>query len=174
MILTGSCLWHTVADDSQVRRLFSPGRMRVPKGLYGPQVYRFLFSDHSGNPKTSYIGETSDFRERLGEYRQGKKATERKLRGRLKADGLKEKIELQFLYFEHVTMEMALVSQDIRNVHARHLLESWAILNDKKAKLRLLNSQRGSIVIGLNGRIVRQPSRAEFYRELDLLDGKTK
>lgn len=171
-------LWRTVVGHRQLLDDFSEDlTSQVPTvDLSGPQVYRFLFSDKNGRSKSSYIGQSCDFSRRYREYRNMNKPTERHVRASIhSAESSKYTAELQFLDFEELDLfGVLVVKQLLTNSHVRRMLESWAILKDERAKIHILNSQRGTKVIGPNGRIAPQPNRTKLYSEIDRLDGKTK
>jgi len=165
--------WKVVADDLEIRKLFridghgllipSP-KYQISAELSGPQVYRFLFIDVAGKMR-AYIGETKDFKCRLADYQKKGHATERNLRAQFGAGGLKEHFRLEFLVVDQSSLD---------DVHARRQHEAGAISEAKRTGIRTINSNRGSLIRGLNGKEVKFPSRKALYEKLDTLDESTK
>ena len=168
--------WRTVADHRQLMNDFSanctPCHSRVD--LSGPQVYRFLFS---GKLRSSYLGQSNNFRRRYREYRRRNEPTERYLRGYIHSvKSRKCNVELQFLDFEQLDLSGVLVVRKLLgSSHVRKMLESWAVLRDERSGIHVLNSKDdpSTKAPGHPDDFVRvkKKSRASYFREIDKLSG---
>jgi hypothetical protein len=73
---------------------------------------------------------------------------------------------------EHFRLEFLVVGRGyLDDVHARRRFESEAILEARRTGIRTINSNRGSVIHGLNGKDVKLPSRGVYYAKLDALNG---